>query len=350
VTKIRPRARAGPIAGLLLAASVLLALAATPAWAAAGDTLAQIKSRRTLRCGVSEGIAGFSVRDAAGHWTGMDADFCRAVAAAALGDANKVTFVPLLASARFPTLRGGAIDLLAASATWTIAREATLKVQFAGVLYFDGQGFMVPAKSRIKSPAGLKGATICVHKGTTSEQNLTEYAATRQLALQPLAIGSLVEAADAFFAGKCAAISADASQLEADRLRAPGGSQAYTILAERISKEPLGPAVRAGDDDWFTLVRLVLFALVGLEEAGITRDNAGERIKDPGLQRMLLAGDQYCKALGIDGGAGLRIVQSVGNYGEIFERNLGQDSPLKIKRGLNQLWTQGGLMYAPPMP
>jgi len=337
------------LAAVLLHASLLLAITCGPACAAAGETLAKVKARGTLRCGVSEGIAGFSIMDAAGHWVGLDADFCRAVAAAALGDANKVKFVPLQAPARFLSLRAGSIDLLAASATWTLAREAVLKVQFAGVLYYDGQGFMVSVKSGVKTPADLKGVTVCVHKGTTSAQNLAEFSESRGLDIAPLAIDSPVETADAFFAGKCRAITSDASQLEADRQRAPDGPQGYAILPERISKEPLGPAVRAGDDDWFTLVRLVLFALIGYEEAGITRDNVRERMNDPAMQRALDAGEEYNKALGIDAGAGLRILQSVGNYGEMFERNLGRDSPLKIQRGLNQLWTQGGLMYSPPL-
>lgn len=334
---------------LLLQASLLFAISCEPVSAAAGETLAKVKARGALRCGVSEGIAGFSIMDAAGHWTGLDVDFCRAVAAAALGDANKVKFVPLRAPARFLSLRAGSIDLLAATATWTLAREAVLKVQFAGVLYYDGQGFMVSVKSGVKTPADLKGVTVCVHKGTTSAQNLAEFSESRGLDIAPLAIDSPVETADAFFAGKCRAITSDASQLEADRQRAPDGPQGYAILPARISKEPLGPAVRADDDDWFTLVRLVLFALIGYEEAGITRDNVRERMNDPAMQRALGAGEEYNKALGIDAGAGLRILQSVGNYGEMFERNLGRDSPLKIQRGLNQLWTQGGLMYSPPL-
>jgi len=337
------------LATFVLQASLLFAIACGPVGAAAGETLAKVKARGTLRCGVSEGIAGFSLPDASGRWAGLDADFCRAVAAAALGDANKVKFVPLRASARFPALRAGSIDLLAASATWTLAREAVLKVQFAGVLYYDGQGFMVSVTSGVKTPADLKGATVCVHKGTTSAQNLADFSASRALDIAPLAIDSPVETADAFFAGKCRALSSDASQLEADRLRAPGGPQGYAILPERISKEPLGPAVRAGDDDWFALVQLVLFVLIGSEEAGVTRDNVRERMNDPTLQRALGAGEEFSKALGIEAGSGLRILQSVGNYGEMFERNLGRDSPLKIQRGLNQLWTQGGLMYSPPL-
>jgi general L-amino acid transport system substrate-binding protein len=333
------------VAGALI---VVAALGPAPLLAASA-TLEKVKSIGAVRCGVSEGIAGFSIKDAAGRWSGLDADFCRAVAAAALGDASKVIFVPLRASARFPALRGSQIDLLARNTTWTLVREAALNVQFAGVLYFDGQGFMVPVKSGLKTLARLKGATVCVEKGTTSAQNLADYSAERGLGIKALVIDSAVEVADAFFAGKCRAFTADTSQLAAARLRAPGGPAAFSILPERISKEPLGPVVRAGDDDWFTLVRWVLFALVGLEEAGITRDNVRSRIDDPVVQRALGAGEDISKALGVDNGWALRAVQSVGNYGEMFERNLGRASPLKIERGLNRLWTQGGLMYAPPV-
>jgi len=228
-------------------------------------------------------------------------------------------------------------------------REATLKVQFIGVLFYDGQAFMVPAKSRVKKLADLKGATVCVQKGTTSMQNLADYSSARGLGIKPLIIDSVVEVADAFFAGKCSALTSDASQLAATRLRAPGGPQSMVILAERIAKEPLGPVVRAGDVDWLTLVRWVLFTLISAEEAGVTQGNLPERMKDPLVQRLMSAGDDFNKALGVEAGAGLRAVQSVGNYGEMYERNIGRDSPLKLERGLNRLWTQGGLMYSPPL-
>ncbi len=327
----------------------LFVIASTSVHAAAGETLAHIKSRGTLRCGVSEGIAGFSIQDAAGRWSGMDVDFCRAVAAGALGDADKVTLVPLRASARFPALRGGLIDLLARNTTWTMLREAALKMQFAGVLFYDGQGFMVPVKSGIKTLMALKGATVCVEKGTTSAQRLADYSAERGLGIKPLVIDSAVDVADAFFSGKCRAFTSDASQLAAARLRAPGGAQSMVILPERISKEPLGPVVRAGDDDWLTLVRWVLFVMIGAEEHGITRDNVHKRMNDPAVRRAFGADDEFSKMLGVEPGWGLRVLQSAGNYGEMFERNLGRASPLKLERGLNRLWTQGGLMYAPPL-
>lgn len=309
-----------------------------------------MKSRGTLRCGVSQGIFGFSAKDASGRWTGFDVDFCRAVAAAALGDAAKVAFVPLKASARFPALQAGTIDLLVRMTTWTYRREADLKARFAGVLLYDGQGFMVPIKNAPNGVAGLKRVTVCVAKGTTSIQNLADYSGERGLGIEPLVIDdSAAGVADAFFAGRCGAFTSDASQLAAARLRAPGGPQAFAILPERISKEPLGPVVRGGDDDWLTVVRWVLFALVAAEESGVTRDNVLQRMRDPAAQRALGADDDTSKALRVAPGWAVRAVQSAGNYGEMFERNLGSASPLKLERGLNRLWTQGGLMYAPPM-
>lgn len=319
--------------------------------ATAADTLAQVKSRGTLRCGVSNGIAGFSIKDPSGHWSGLEVDFCRAVAAAALGDAEKVTFIPLRASERFPALKSKVIDLLARLSTWTLSREADLKVQFAGILFYDGQGFMVPAGSGVKSVAQLSGATICVEKGTTHERNLTDHFIASGLSVQPLIIDSVSEVANAFFSGRCKAYTSDVSQLAITRLRAPAG-RTFDILPERISKEPLGPAVRSGDEEWLTLVRWVLFALVAAEEHGITHDNVRairETAKHPALRRALGADGGLSQALGIDPEWALRAVESVGNYGESFDRNLGSHSPLHLERSLNRPWTQGGLMYAPPI-
>lgn len=335
------------------ALAVLLLLAAPTAlgtigWVspavADGETLAQIKTRGTVRCGVSEGIAGFSTKDASGRWTGLDADFCRAVAAAALGDGEKVTFLPLRASARFPALQLGTIDLLARNTTWTLAREAGLKMVFVGILFHDGQAFMVPASSPVKSADHLNRATVCVEKGTTHESNMVEYFATRDMKITPVIVDSAVEVVDAFFAGRCGAYTSDTSQLVAARLRAPA-RQAFRILPDRISKEPVGPVVRRGDDDWQTLVRWVLFALIAAEEHGITRESAG----GPGARRVLAVDAELGRALGADPDWARRAVQSVGNYGEMFDRNLGARSALKLERGLNRLWTQGGLMYAPPV-
>lgn len=334
---------------LLPATLPWLMAAGLPAHAADGDTLAQARARGTLRCGVSEGIAGFSAKDASGRWSGIDADFCRAVAAAALGQADKVTFVPLKASGRFPALRTGVVDLLSRNTTWTLARESTLRVQFAGILYYDGQAFMVSRQNGIRSIAGLDHATVCVEKGTSSEDHLATYSAANRLSVKPLVVDSATEVADAFFSGRCSAYTADASQLAAARLRVRDGSQAYAILPERISKEPLGPVVRNDDQRWLTLVRWVLFSLIAAEEAGITQASAGARMRDPAVARAFEAGADASQALGVEPGWAARAVQSVGNYGEMFDRNLGAQSPLGLERGLNRLWTQGGLMYAPPV-
>jgi len=323
-----------------------------PAPAMGGETFAQVKSRGAVLCGVSEGIAGFSAKDASGSWSGLNVDFCRAVAAAALGDAEKVTFIPLRASQRFPALLSGTIDLLMRNTTWTLGREAGLKVQFAGVLFYDEQGFMVPKKGGARTIAKLNGATICVEKGTTQVQNLADYFAARSLTVKPLIIDSMAEIDEAFFAGRCRAYTSTVSQLAAARLRAPKGSQTFVILPERISKEPIAPVVRRGDDDWLTLVRWVLYALIAAEENGITRDNVRalrESARNPAVRRALGADVELGRALGTDPDWALRAVQSIGNYGEVFDRNLGDRSPLHLERGLNRLWTQGGLMYAMPM-
>jgi general L-amino acid transport system substrate-binding protein len=322
---------------------------ASPAWA--GATLVDVKARGAVRCGVSEGIAGFSDQDGSGRWSGLDVDFCRAVAAAALGDAGKVTFVPLRASARFPALLTGAIDLLARNTTWTLRREADLRVAFVGVLFYDGQGFLVPASAGVTSVAQLGGATVCVEKGTTHEDNLREYLSARGVRVTPLVIDSTAGVADAFFAGRCRAYTSDASQLAAVRLRAPAGRD-FLILPERISKEPLAPVVRRGDEVWLTLVRWVLFTLVLAEEQGVTKASlreGAESVQSPAVRQALGAAGEAAKALGTDPDWALRVVRSVGNYGEMFERNLGQGSLLKLERGLNRPWTQGGLLYAPPL-
>jgi general L-amino acid transport system substrate-binding protein len=319
------------------------------ACAADGDTLAQLRARGVVRCGVSEGIEGFSIKDSAGHWSGIDADFCRAVAAAALGDPAKVAFVPLKASARFPSLAEGIIDLLARNTTWTLLRESALKVQFAGVLYYDSQAFLVRRPGGAQTAAGLKSATVCVEKGTSTEVHLREYSADNQLDIKPLVTDSAIEASRAFYAGRCSAYAADFSHLVAVRLQGPGGQQAADILPERIAKEPLSPVVRGSDLSWLTLVRWVLFTLVAAEELGVTRENLHDRLGDPAVKRALGDDDGINRGLGVERGWMARAVQSVGNYGEMFDRNLGPRTPLKLERGLNRLSTQGGLMYAPPL-
>jgi general L-amino acid transport system substrate-binding protein len=324
----------------------------------AGDVIAGIKARAALRCGVSEGIPGFSERDASGQWTGLDVDFCRAVAAAVFGNAEKAEFIPLKASARFPALQSGRIDLLTRNTSWTFVRETAFNVQFPAVLFYDGQGFMVPKAANIAKAAELKGATVCVEKGTTHITNLAEYSEERGLSLTPLVLDSTQEIGAAFFAGRCQAYTSDASQLAAVRLLAPvgsGGPDAFVILPERISKEPLAPAVLGGDTQWTSLVRWVLYTQLLAEEHGVTQANVAQKwpeLKQRKIKFWKLAGgteSNYGRLIGATDEMGLDVVSAVGNYGEMYERNVGRDSPLKIERGLNRLWNDGGLMYAPPI-
>jgi len=318
----------------------------------AGAVLEGIRARGVLRCGVSEGIPGFSQQDASGRWRGMDADFCRAVAAAALGDPEKVRFVPLKSSTRFPALKTGRVDLLLRNTTWTLSREVLLDVQFPGVLVFDGQGFLVPQASSIRTVRQLEGATVCVEKGTTHVQRLTDHAAAQGFAVQLLVVDSAQGVAEAFFAGRCAAYTSDASQLAAVRAHAPGGAEQFTILPDRISREPLGPVVASTDIQWITLVRWVIHALVGAEEHGMTSANVDAVLagSNSAAWRLVSGQDSRIAAvLGVPPDWAVRAVRAVGNYGEMFERNLGSGSALGIERGPNRLWSDGGLLYSPPI-
>jgi general L-amino acid transport system substrate-binding protein len=335
--------------GSFLIACIMASAVVSVSSVHAGETLERVQSNGVVRCGVSEGIAGFSIKDANGRWTGMDADFCRAVAAAALGDGEKVAFIPLFASARFPALKANQIDLLARTTTQTLGREANIGTHFAGILYFDGQSFLVPADSRVQRVRDLDGASICVLKASTHEVNLNDYFKAHGLTAQSLIEDSVPQARDDFFAGRCQAYTSDASTLASIRFEGPGGSDRFRILPERISKEPFGPVVNRGDEQWATLVKWVLLALIEAEERGITRENVHKVLQttvDPAVQAFL--GAAYAKALGISPGWVVRVVEAVGNYGEMFERNLGGGSLLKIERGLNRLWNRGGLMYSPP--
>lgn len=328
-------------------------LGTSSAVAVAATAVEAIRSRDLLRCGVSEGIPGFSARDAAGRWSGLDVDLCRALAAAVLGDPAKVKFVPLKASVRFPALKAGQVDLVARNTTWTMSREVLLGTQFPAVLFYDGQAFMVPAKSAATPAIALAGP-ICVEKGTTSERNLVKYFAARGAKVDTLVIDSAQGAADALFAGRCAAYTSDASQLAALRLKAPGGAAGYAFLPERISKEPLGPVVLDSDPAWASAVRWVLYVLIEAEERGITRATAADALplaisRGASDARARADWDYSARELGLRPDWAARAIGAVGNYGEMFERNLGSRSPLRLERGLNRLWTQGGLMYAPPL-
>ncbi len=333
------------------AALLVLTLAVLPRVEAA-EVLNSVKARGQLRCGVSEGIPGFSERDADGHWHGLNVDFCRAAAAAVLGDADKVEFMPLSISTRFPALQTRRIDLLLSNPTWTLTREAVLKIQFPGILFYDGQGFLVPAAAGIKTVADLDGATICVQRGTTHRRNLAAYFEVNGGSVKPLVMDSGSEAAAAFFAGRCRAYTSDAAQLAGVWLRAPKERQAFTILPERISREPLSAAVWGGDPEWTTVIRWVLNVLILAEEYGVTRDNLDAIIAENKNLLVWQTADErdiIARSMGIEPGWAIRALRAVGNYGEIYERNVGRDSPLKIERGLNRLWNQGGLHYAPPI-
>jgi general L-amino acid transport system substrate-binding protein len=319
--------------------------------AEAREIFARVQARRQLNCGVNNGRVGFSSQDNNGRWLGLDADFCRAVAAAAIGDPGRVKFIPLLTTARFVALRSNEIDILARSTTWTIGREAGLDVHFIGTLYYDGQGFMVPSKGAAKKISDLKDAKICVIQKTTSEENLADYFSARGWRYQAVLATSTNDASKILFDGQCAAHTADRSDLAAVRLRAPGGTQTYMILPEQISQEPLAPAIKRGDEEWLILLKWIYFAVIQAEELGVTSRNIQDKLQtttDPRLAKFLDANGAFAKHLGVKPGWIRRILESVGNYGEMFERNLGQGSALKLDRGLNRLSSQGGLMYSPP--
>jgi general L-amino acid transport system substrate-binding protein len=324
---------------------------ATAMPAHAGKTLDAIKSRGQLVCGVNTGLAGFAAADSQGNWSGLDVDYCRAVAAAILGDGNKVKWVPLNAQQRFTALQSGEIDILSRNTTWTLTRDASLGLEFAGVTYYDGQGFMVPAKLKLKSATQLKGATVCVQSGTTTEKNLTDYSRANNLNLKPVVFEKLEAATGAYFAGRCVAYTTDASGLASTRNKEAKDPAEHVILPDLISKEPLGPSVRRGDDEFFTIAKWVLNALIEAEEYGITQANVDQMKSstDPVIGRILGSTEDTGKLLGLDKDWAANALKAVGNYGEIFERNVGPKTPLALPRGLNNLWNKGGIMYAPPV-
>jgi len=333
----------------LLAVGALIGLAVTPALA--GPTFDAVKARGQVNCGVNTGLAGFAAPDDKGVWRGLDVDVCRAVAAALFGDATKVRFVPLTAQQRFTALQSGEIDVLSRNTTWTSQRDIELGLNFTGVDYYDGQGFLVAKKLGVKSAKELNGATICVLAGTTTELNLTDWFRANKMDYKPVVIEKNEELAQAFLANRCDAITSDSSQLAAIRASFAQNPDDYVILPEIISKEPLGPAVRHGDDQWFDLVKWSLYAMIEAEEKGITSINVDsfKNTSDPSIKRMLGLTPGQGKAMGVDDRWAYAIVKQVGNYGESFERNVGMGSKLKLERGLNALWTHGGLMYAMPI-
>ncbi|NSL55101.1 amino acid ABC transporter substrate-binding protein [Uliginosibacterium aquaticum] len=329
---------------------LLASLLATPAHA--GKTLDVIKARGNIQCGVSTGVAGFSLPDSQGNWSGFDVDLCRGIAAAVLGDANKVSFVPLNSQQRFSAIQSGEVDVLARNTTWTLNRDASLGLSFTGVTYYDGQGFLVPKKLKVTSAKQLKNAEVCVQSGTTNEKNLADYFRSQGIKIKPVVFEGFEASFKAFFSGRCQAYTTDISGLAGVRNKEAKNPDEYVILPEVISKEPLGPAVRRGDDEWFAIVRWVAFALIEAEEYGITRANV-DRIraenKDPAIGRLLGSTEDSGKLLGLDRDWAYRSIKAVGNYGEIFARNVGPESVLKLPRGLNNLWNKGGILYAPPV-
>lgn len=336
------------LVGALVAASAMLGAGS----AHAGKTLDAIKARGQLVCGVSTGLAGFSAADSQGNYSGLDVDMCKAIAAAVLGDANKVKYVPLSAQQRFTALQSGEIDILSRNTTWTLTRDASLGLEFTGTTYYDGQGFMVPVKSKIKSAKQLKGATVCVQSGTTTEKNLTDYSRANNLGIKPVVFEKLEATNAAYFAGRCLAYTTDASGLASIRNKEAKNPAEHLILPELISKEPLGPSVRRGDDEFFSIAKWVVFALVEAEDYGITQKNVDDLAKtstDPVVGRILGTTEDTGKLLGLDKSWAANAIKAVGNYGEIFERNVGPKSPLGLPRGMNNLWSKGGIMYAPPV-
>lgn len=334
--------------GKVMAGLGLVCALAVPAHA--GKTLDAIKSRGELVCGVNVALAGFSMANSEGKWSGLDVDYCRALAAAILQDASKVKYVPLNAQQRFTALQSGEVDVLSRNTTWTLTRDASLGAHFVGVMYYDGQGFMVKKDLGVKSAKELDGATVCTQSGTTTEKNLTDFAKANNLNIKPLVFEKNEAATGAYHSGRCEAYTTDASGLAAERSIAKNPEE-HIILPEIISKEPLGPLVRRGDDEFFAIAKWVLNALIEAEEYGITSANVDEKKSstDPNVQRILGVSEDMGSLLGLDKEWAYRVVKQVGNYGEIFERNVGKDSPLKLERGLNRLWNQGGILYAPPI-
>lgn len=332
------------------AAAAAVGLFLAPA-AVAGPTVDAVKARGELICGVHTGLYGFGAPDDKGVWRGLDVDICRAVAAAVLGDAKKVKFVPLTAQQRLTALQSGEIDLLSRNTTWTLTRDTSNGLDFGPVTYFDGQGFLVPKKHGISKAAELKGASVCVQQGTTTEQNLSDYSRAYGLDLRPVTYEKYEQAVEGYLAGRCDAFTSDISQLASTRVDTLPTPDDHAILPDVISKEPLAPVVRQGDDQWFDILRWTVFAMFDAEERKISQGtvDAALESKDPNVMRLLGTSPGMGKNLGLDDKWAYAIIKQVGNYGEVFERNLGSGSRLKLGRGLNAEWINGGLMYSPPI-
>ncbi len=335
---------------VIAGAGLALSMAGSALAQTRAPTLDTVKQRGLVICGANVGLPGFSVPDRQGNWSGMDVDYCRAIAAAIFNDPTKARFVATSSVNRFTTLQAAEVDILPRNVTWTSSRDTSLGFNFAPVNYYDGQGFMVRRSSAAKSARDLSGATVCVNQGSTSELNLADYFRTNNMQLKVVSFPSGEESVKAYEAGRCDSFTTDVSGLYAERLKMANVND-HSILPEIISKEPLAPAVRHGDDQWLDIVKWVHYAMVTAEELGVTKANVDEQLKstNPDVRRLLGTEGKHGEALGLTNDWAYRIVKHLGNYGESFDRNIGAGSPLKIARGLNELWTKGGLQYAPPI-
>ena len=329
---------------LTLAASVIASAASAQA------TLNSIKQKGYLSCGSNPGLAGFGVPDAQGNWSGLDVDFCRALSAAIFNDPTKIRFIPLSAKDRFTALQSGEVDILVRNTTWTLSRDTSLGLDFPAVNFYDGQGFMVRKKLNVASAKQLDGASVCTQQGTTTELNLADFFRANKLKYEVVAFASADDTFKAYDTGRCDAFTTDSSGLYAERLKASNPDE-HIVLPEIISKEPLGPAVRHGDSQWADIVRWTQYAMLNAEEAGITKANVDQMktSDNPDVKRILGTEGKFGEPMGLTNDWAYRIIKLVGNYGEVFEKDVGQGSPLKIQRGVNALWSKGGLQYGPPI-
>ena len=317
---------------------------------AAASVLDDVRAKGFINCGVSQGLPGFSTTDDKGNWKGLDVDFCRAVAAAIFSDLTKVKFTPLSAKERFTALQSGEVDLLSRNTTWTMSRDTALGLNFAGVTYYDGQAFMVRKTLGVSSALELSGASVCTNTGTTTELNVADYFRSNKMPYEIVAFEKADEVVQAYDSGRCDVYTTDASALSAQRLKLAKPDD-HMVLPEIISKEPLGPVVRQGDDHWFNVIRWSLFAMINAEELGIDKENVDDMkdSKDPAVRRLLGLEGDFGRKIGLEPDWAFKIIKHVGNYGEIFDANVGPKTRLGIKRGLNRLWSKGGIVYAPPI-
>ncbi|MCE8011660.1 amino acid ABC transporter substrate-binding protein [Billgrantia desiderata] len=333
-----------------LLATSAAALALGTASLASANTLQTTLERGAVQCGVSDGLPGFSAPDDQGEWQGLDVDVCRAVAAAVFGDADAVRYISLNAVERFTALQSGEVDILSRNTTWTTTRDTTLGLNFTGVTFYDGQGFLVSRDLGVTSAKELDGAAVCTQSGTTTELNLADYFRANGMEFQPIVFDTSEQTVGGFEAGRCDVLTSDTSQLAALRIQLSDPDSAV-VLSDVISKEPLGPSVRQGDDQWFNIVKWALYAMINAEEFGITSENVDEmrNSDNPNIARLLGQDGNYGEGMGLDANWAYNIISQVGNYAESYDRNVGMDSPLQIERGVNALWTDGGIMYAPPV-